>query len=100
MGKRKDETAWHRLPEDWQPSAELIAWAKAKRPDMTLSQLEDEAENFREYWHNKRGKEGEKKDWDRAFQTWIRNARTRYTPGQPRPPYRPQYNRPDGGVVL
>lgn len=95
MGKRKDETAWTRLPEDWQPSAELMQWAIGKRPDMTRTDIQDEVENFKEYWDNKRGKAGEKKDWDRAFQTWMRNTRQRY-----KPRFQQQHNSSGGGVVL
>jgi hypothetical protein len=80
VGKRKDEAEWTRLAEDWKPSLMLMAWAKMKRADLSASQIEDEIENFLEYWINKPGKAGEKKDWDRAFQTWIRKATIRYKP--------------------
>jgi hypothetical protein len=85
-----------RLPDDWNPSPELMIWAQIKRPDLTLPAIEDEVENFKEFWFNARGKHAEKKDWDRAFQTWIRRAANRR---QYSSPYK-SLNQPGGDVVL
>lgn len=88
----KQDTGWSRLPQDWQPSAELMEWARGKRTDMTLEEIKDETENFLEFWLNKQGRDAQKKDWNRTYQTWMRRAVTRRRPG-----YRPPDN---GGVVL
>lgn len=84
---------WYRLPEDWTPTPELLDWAQKKRPDLYHSEVLDEVENFTEFWHNKQGKEAEKKDWDRAFQTWIRKCNVRFR----RPGHQPPSH---GGLVV
>ena len=61
-----------RLPDDWQPTPEQIAWAKAKRPDLDPAL---QAEMFRDYWHAKPGKDGRKVDWQGTWRNWIRNGR-------------------------
>lgn len=65
-----------RLPDNWEPSAQLIDWAKAERPDVDPSR---EANAFRDFWRAKPGKDGRKTDWDATFRNWIR--RTNPTPG-------------------
>lgn len=93
MGKRKEDSAWSRLPDDWKPSAHLLAWATEKRPDLTPSEIQDETENFLEFWTNTQGTKAEKRDWDRAFQTWMRKANVRFR----RAGYQPPSN---GGLVV
>ena len=66
-----------RLPSDWEPSDELLAWAKAERPDVDARR---EVGNFRDYWAAKAGQAGTKLDWDATFRNWIRNARPRAGP--------------------
>lgn len=61
-----------RLSEDWQPSERLIAWASAE--GLSESQARREAEKFKGYWLGEAGQRSRKVDWDRAFQTWVRNA--------------------------
>lgn len=72
-----------RLPADWQPTPEQIAWAKAKRPDLDPAV---QAEMFRDHWHAKPGKDGRKVDWAGTWRNWIRNGRaiTRPPPSAPR----------------
>ena len=84
---RKEEAGWSRLPDEWTPSPELLNWAVLKRPDLSLEEIKDQAEIFTEHWQNKRDN-AEKKDWNRAFQTWIRRATA---------PRRPYNYRPPGG---
>lgn len=60
------------MPSDWKPTDEMIAKAKADRPDIDVSV---EADKFRDYWTAKGGKEGRKLDWDATWRNWIRNAR-------------------------
>ena len=60
------------LPSDWKPTDEMIAKAKADRPDIDVSV---EADKFRDYWTAKGGKEGRKLDWDATWRNWVRNAR-------------------------
>lgn len=62
-----------RLPPDWQPSAELLAFAASR--GWGGARLADELDNFRDYWHAAPGAKGVKLDWDATFRTWIRKAR-------------------------
>lgn len=64
----KKEKRGERLPKDWQPSAELLAACKAKRPDLNL---EATAEVFRDYWVSVPGAKGLKLDWDATFRVWV-----------------------------
>lgn len=65
-----------RLPDDWQPPTEALAWATESHPliDPAL-----ETEKFRDFWRAKPGKDGRKLDWLATWRNWIRNAR----PSQP-----------------
>ncbi len=61
-----------RLPADWKPTAQQVAWARAKRP---LLDVAEEAEKFRDFWTAKSGKDATKLDWDATWRNWVRNAR-------------------------
>lgn len=60
-----------RLPPDWQPSAEDLAFARRLRPDLDHSA---EAEKFRDYWHGLAGAKARKADWSATWRNWIRRA--------------------------
>ena len=62
----------HRLPDDWQPSQDLIADISKKHPGVDLT---SEAIKFRDYWHQAAGATSVKKDWDRAFRNWVRKVK-------------------------
>lgn len=68
-----------RLPQGWLPSPELVAWAKAQRPDLNLREV---LESFTDYWNSVAGAKGVKADWNATFRNWIRNQRL--SPTQPR----------------
>jgi hypothetical protein len=57
-----------RLPDDWQPSDDLLSWAKQKRPDLNLA---DTALLFCNYWQAKAGKDACKLDWGKTFKNWV-----------------------------
>jgi Helix-turn-helix domain len=61
-----------RLPENWKPTADLIAYCGDKRPDLNPNEV---AEAFRDYWHAKPGKDGRKLEWSATWRTWVRNQR-------------------------
>lgn len=61
-----------RLPADWMPSRDLIAWATTQRHDLNVPQQVDA---FRDYWTAQPGQKGVKLDWDATWRNWIRNAR-------------------------
>lgn len=65
-----------RLPDEWRPPAEAVAWAAESHP---LVDLGLETDKFRDFWHAKPGKDGRKLDWTATWRNWIRNAR----PSQP-----------------
>lgn len=58
-----------RLPDDWHPGPDLIAYAEGL--GLIASR---QAEDFREYWHNATGQRGSKLDWNAAFRTWCRKS--------------------------
>lgn len=70
---KTSEQRGSRLPTDWKPSDEQIAWARKERPDINA---EREAANFRDYWIAKPGAGGRKVDWSATWRSWIRNARS------------------------
>ena len=61
-----------RLPDDWKPSDGDREYATTRGIDPIA-----EAENFRDYWHNKPGKDGVKLDWSLAWKTWVRKSAER-----------------------
>ena len=63
-----------RLPEDWNPTADMLAWARTERADIDPV---TETENFRDHWLAKTGKDATKLDWNRTWRKWIRNAYAR-----------------------
>lgn len=65
-GKRLDPD-WS-LPDDWRD------WAMAER-NWSASEVLAEAEQFRDYWTGKPGKDGTKLDWRGTWRNWVRNSR-------------------------
>lgn len=63
-----------RLPPDWQPDADLLAFAAER--GWGGARLADELDAFRDYWHAAPGAKGVKLDWSATFRNWIRKART------------------------
>ena len=57
-----------RLPDDWEPSDELIAFMRKERPDLNPSHT---IMKFCNYWQAKSGKDATKLDWDKTFQNWV-----------------------------
>lgn len=52
------------LPDDWK------SYCANTRPDLDADTV---AENFRDFWHGKAGKDGRKVDWRATWQRWVRN---------------------------
>lgn len=61
-----------RLPDDWTPPEEWLAWARTEKPGINALQ---EADKFKDFWHGKAGKDGRKANWQATWRNWIRNAR-------------------------
>ena len=60
------------LPKNWVLPAQWAAWAQGERPDLDPNRVADE---FRDYWIAKPGKEGRKADWQATWRNWVRNQR-------------------------
>ncbi len=66
-----------RLPDDWQPTPDLVAWLKAEYPNVDGR---TETEKFRDFWHSETGPRTAKLRWDLTWKNWIRRA-YEFTPG-------------------
>jgi hypothetical protein len=72
--KSKAETATAtRLPADWNPSPDDLAFCASERTD--LAPL-DVADRFRDYWISVPGAKGRKIDWQATWRNWVRNERS------------------------
>ena len=60
-----------RLPADWQPSADDLAFAARERPDVDAKA---EAAKFIDHWRSAPGAKGRKSDWSATWRNWIRRA--------------------------
>lgn len=56
-----------RLPADWQPTADLVAYAAERGLDVRAV-----TENFRDYWMARAGEKGRKADWPATWRMWVR----------------------------
>lgn len=61
-----------RLPKDWKPDAEQVAFCNAERPDLQAAAVGD---RFRDYWIAQPGVKGRKTDWPATWRNWVRNER-------------------------
>jgi len=82
-----------RLSDDWQPSAEEIAWAREHEPEVDWRR---EADKFRDYWLGKPGHGAVKLDWSATWRNWLRNAR-RFGGSGAREAVRPPFGLHDDG---
>lgn len=72
----------HRLPADWSPSADDLAYCEQQRPDLDPRTV---AESFRDHWHAESGQRASKRDWAAAWRTWVRRERASGTHSQRQP---------------
>ena len=70
-----------RIPDGWQPTPELLAWAHATVPGVNAAW---ETEQFRDYWSAASGQRATKADWAATWRQWMRNA-AKYAQTPPRP---------------
>lgn len=71
----KKKTQASRIPEGWQPSDSLIAYAEQQLPNVDAERL---AEAFTDYWRAAAGEKARKVDWDATWRTWVRRSGDRY----------------------
>lgn len=69
----------HRLPDDWMPNENDIAYAQKLNLDP-----EKIAEDFCDYWHAKAGAGARKTDWSLTWKTWCRRENEKYQEKQQR----------------
>jgi hypothetical protein len=62
-----------RLPDDFEPPEDWIAWAMQKR-GWSRGEAMDEAECFARFWQAKPGREACKLDWPKTWQNWAVNS--------------------------
>lgn len=60
------------LPRDWVLPAQWASWAISERPDLDPERV---AEEFRDYWIARPGKDGRKSDWLATWRNWVRGQR-------------------------
>ena len=70
--KEPTATRGTRLPADWKPNAELVAWSKTERPDLDLRKVFEE---FKDYWSSVAGSKGVKLNWDATWRNWVRSQK-------------------------
>jgi len=67
-----ERTRATRLPQDWQPTEEMIEFCKIERPELKVKAV---ADTFRDYWVSVAGAKGRKADWLATWRNWVRNQR-------------------------
>lgn len=60
-----------RLPDNWQPSLDMLSWAKTEFPAVDAR---FETDKFRDHWHAEAGAKALKANWDSTWRNWIRRA--------------------------
>lgn len=58
-----------RLPDDWQPDQSF-----GEAEGLSTSEINREADRFRDHWRQQPGQRGVKLDWTAAWRNWIRKA--------------------------
>ncbi len=71
VGDKAKKPRGSRLPEVYELTDEMIDYAKASAPDISVSL---EHEKFCNYWHAKAGRDATKIDWTATWKNWMLNA--------------------------
>lgn len=71
INHKESDTRPTRISEDFSVSREMRNWAALNHPDVDIDKA---TLNFVDYWLTK-PKNNTKLDWNRTWQTWIRNTR-------------------------
>lgn len=61
------------MPKDWTLPDDWKAWCEDVRPDLNPKLV---AEQFRDFWVAKAGKDGVKLDWQATWRNWCRGQKT------------------------
>ena len=70
-----------RLADDWQPSEQDFEFAISE--GMNHAEIEQEANQFRDYWHSVSGARSVKRDWPATWRNWIRRREQFSGSGKP-----------------
>jgi hypothetical protein len=77
------KTRASRIPENWTPSPDLVAYAERELPGVDVEKL---AEAFRDFWIAAAGERARKLNWAATWRTWVRRSARDYpTKRQPAP---------------
>ncbi len=66
---KNPKTSATRLSKSWKPSLEDISFCSSIRPDLNVNDVADE---FRDYWIGVPGAKGKKEDWPATWRNWVR----------------------------
>jgi hypothetical protein len=77
LGRPPNGARGKRLPDGWEPSADVIAQMRSDHPHVDLKA---EHLKFVDYWHDQPGAKGRKVDWNGTWRNWIRRAAEQRTP--------------------
>jgi hypothetical protein len=87
-----------RLPEDWTPSESLFSWGQEL--GLSAETLKFETESFCDHFWSSARANATKRDWNKTWQNWMREAKRRerkknptvvdFRPGSPKPAFRPE----------
>ena len=70
--KKQNSKRGSRLANDWVLPNEWEYWANKERPDLNAKQVADQ---FKDFWCAKPGKDGVKLDWQATWRNWVRNQK-------------------------
>lgn len=70
-----------RIPEDFTPTPEMVAWARQECPDVDGRWA---TAKFIDHWASKPGKDGLKIDWAKTWRNWMRTEQERAHARRPR----------------
>jgi hypothetical protein len=90
-------TRGSRLPDDWKPSEELLAFAN--REGFNVPDAERDLMKFANHFHAASGAKGVKVDWEKTAKNWLlRSADERRSRGPPRLAYSNDRPRPKSAL--
>jgi hypothetical protein len=70
--KKQNSKRGSRLANDWVLPNEWEYWANKERPDLNALKVADQ---FKDYWCAKPGKDGVKLDWAATWRNWVRSQK-------------------------
>ncbi|MDA8440465.1 MAG: hypothetical protein M0Z51_16625 [Propionibacterium sp.] len=81
--KKEEATRGTRIPEPFNITPDMRAWAAEKAPGVNLN---TSTEKFIDYWRAVSGQRGIKLDWISTWRNWVRSDAEKNTPATPNRP--------------